>query len=303
MCEWKDVETLPLSANQKEIIKGIMQEYTPMLSTKEDTLRWCGSKLGQYSMKIGYSILDKTEERKEWPIKLMWSSPILPKARVFTWLALKKRILTWERLRRLGFLGPLRCIMCKKVEESLDHLLLQCEEAQTVWSFLLGKLGWMAPLPNTILDLFSSWNIPSRRSVFSSLWLVASSLVVWEIWKERNKKIFQEKEDSTESLLLRVQRAIAESVSAAARNHNLAKHPYTSEDRIIQANWPLVNCQPVNGSLRVNPPLEKEEVKWDPPTKEWIKINFDGVSRGNPGTLEVGVVARDDKGVILFKGA
>ncbi|XP_059069835.1 uncharacterized protein LOC131859787 [Cryptomeria japonica] len=243
------------------------------------------------------------EERKEWPIKLMWSSPILPKAGVFTWLALKKCILTGERLHRLGFLGPFRCIMCKKAEESLDHLLLQCEEAQTVWSFLLGKLGWMVPLPNIVLDLFSSWNIPSCRSVFSSLWLVAPSLVVWEIWNERNIRIFQEKEDSVESFLLRVERAIAESVLAAARNHNLAKHPYTSEDKNIQANWLLVNYQPVNGYLRVNPPLEKEEVKWEPPTKEWIKINFDGASRGNLGTSGVGVVARNDKGVILFKGA
>ncbi|XP_057823289.2 uncharacterized protein LOC131035575 [Cryptomeria japonica] len=156
MCEWKDVENLPLLANQKEMLKGIMQEYTPMLSAKEDTMRWCGSKSGQYLVKIGYNILDKMEERKEWPTKLMWSSPILPKAGVFACLALKKRILTGERLRRLGFLGPFRCIMCKKAEESLDHLLLQCEEAQMVWSFLLGKLGWMAPLPNTVLDLFSS---------------------------------------------------------------------------------------------------------------------------------------------------
>ncbi|XP_057873622.1 uncharacterized protein LOC131079633 [Cryptomeria japonica] len=156
MCEWKDVENLPLPTNQKEMLKAIMQEYTPMLSAKEDTMRWCGSKSGQYLVKIGYCILDKMEERKECPTKLMWSSPILPKVGVFTWLALKKRILTGERMRKLGFLGPFRCIMCKKVEESLDHLLLQCEEVKTVWSFLLGKLGWMAPLPNTVLDLFSS---------------------------------------------------------------------------------------------------------------------------------------------------
>lgn len=134
---------------------------------------------------------------------------------------------------------------------------------------------------------------------------MAPSLVVWEIWKERNRRIFQEKEESSASLLSRVERAITESVSATARNHNLAKHPYTSEDISIQANWPLVNCQPVNGSWRVNPlsELAKEEVKWEPPTKEWIKINFDGASRGNPGISGVGVVARNDKGVILFKGA
>ncbi|XP_059070479.1 uncharacterized protein LOC131860126 [Cryptomeria japonica] len=210
------------------------------------------------------------EEKKEWPLKLVWSSPVLPKVGVFTWLALKKRILTGERLSRLGFLGPFRCVMCKKADESLDHLLLQCEEAQMVWNFLLGKLGWQTPLPNSVFELLSSWNIQSHISVFSSVWLVAPSLVVWEIWKERNRRIFQEKEESSASLLSRVEREISESVSAAARNHSLTKYPYSSEDNFIQANWPLVNCQPVNGSWRVSPLSEptKDEVKWEPPTKE-----------------------------------
>ncbi|XP_059066687.1 uncharacterized protein LOC131857916 [Cryptomeria japonica] len=46
-----------------------------------------------------------------------------------------------------------------------------------------------------------------------------------------------------------------------------------------------------------------EKVKWEPPSKQWIKINFDGASKGNPGTSGAGVVARDDNRFILFKGA
>lgn len=106
LCEWKEVETLPLSANQKDLLKNIMQEYTPMLSNKEDTIRWCGSKSRQFLVKIGYNILDKLEERKEWLVKLLWSSTILPKAGAFAWLVLKKHILTGGRLCKTGFLGP-----------------------------------------------------------------------------------------------------------------------------------------------------------------------------------------------------
>ncbi|XP_057863873.1 uncharacterized protein LOC131071919 [Cryptomeria japonica] len=39
--------------------------------------------------------------------------------------------------------------------------------------------------------------------------------------------------------------------------------------------------------------------EWTPPEKGWIKINFDGASRGNPGPSGVGVIARDDHGNIL----
>ncbi|XP_057842120.2 uncharacterized protein LOC131051567 [Cryptomeria japonica] len=169
--------------------------------------------------------------------------------------------------------------MCNKAEETLDHLLLQCKEAQKVWKFLLGKLNWAILLPNSISDIFTSWKIPCRKSILSSLWLVASFLVVWEIWKERNRRIFQEKAESEESLCARVERAIAEAVSATARNHNLAKHPFTNEDRDIQAKWPLIHCQPINGSLGVDPSPPTEKVKWEPPSKQWIKINFDGASK------------------------
>ncbi|XP_057827534.2 uncharacterized protein LOC131038938 [Cryptomeria japonica] len=55
--------------------------------------------------------------------------------------------------------------------------------------------------------------------------------------------------------------------------------------------------------LGVDPTLSSEMVKWEPPSKQWIKINFDGASKGNPGTSGVGVVARDDNGFIIFKGA
>ncbi|XP_059068734.1 uncharacterized protein LOC131859184 [Cryptomeria japonica] len=224
------------------------------MSNKEDTLRWCGSKSGQYSFKIGYGILENLAARVDYPTKLLWSSPILSKAGAFSWLVLRKRILTRERLCRLGFLGPFRCTMCKSAEETLDHLLLQCEEAQKVRKFLL----------------------------------------VWEICKERNRRIFQDKSKSEEKLCARVEREIAEAVSVAARNHNLTKHSFTNEERDIQANWPMIHCQPINGSSGVDPVLSVEKVKWEPPSKQWIKINFDGASKENLGTLSVGVVARDD---------
>ncbi|XP_059070802.1 uncharacterized protein LOC131860408 [Cryptomeria japonica] len=48
LCEWKEVDNLPLTSHHKDLLKTIMQEYTPTLSNKEDTLRWCGSKSGQY---------------------------------------------------------------------------------------------------------------------------------------------------------------------------------------------------------------------------------------------------------------
>ncbi|XP_057855381.2 uncharacterized protein LOC131065033 [Cryptomeria japonica] len=43
--------------------------------------------------------------------------------------------------------------------------------------------------------------------------------------------------------------------------------------------------------------------EWTLPEKGWIKINFDGASRGNPGASGVGVIVRDDRGNMLAIGA
>lgn len=42
---------------------------------------------------------------------------------------------------------------------------------------------------------------------------------------------------------------------------------------------------------------------WNTPEKGWIKINFDGASRGNPGVSGAGCIARNDEAIVLARGA
>ncbi|XP_057858719.2 uncharacterized protein LOC131067644 [Cryptomeria japonica] len=42
---------------------------------------------------------------------------------------------------------------------------------------------------------------------------------------------------------------------------------------------------------------------WSPPNSGWIKLNFGGASRGNPGPLGIGYVIRDHTEAILGKMA
>lgn len=74
---------LPLSPQQKMMFHSILDEYSLVLGLKDDVLKWCGSKSGNYSVKIGYNIIENAEIQLEWPSKLCWSSKCLPKAGVF----------------------------------------------------------------------------------------------------------------------------------------------------------------------------------------------------------------------------
>lgn len=47
----------------------------------------------------------------------------------------------------------------------------------------------------------------------------------------------------------------------------------------------------------------RKATTWSPPNPRWLKINFDGASRGNLGPSGIGYVIRDHTGAILGKMA
>jgi hypothetical protein len=46
------------------------------------------------------------------------------KTRLSLLLSLSNRVLTWDNCKRRPWQGPGRCILCKKDDEKLDHLLV-----------------------------------------------------------------------------------------------------------------------------------------------------------------------------------
>ena len=80
--------------------------------------------------------------------------------------------------------------MCGKEEECVDHLLLNCDIVAKCWSFVQGKLGWFGPWSPSLKDFFISWLRGGRRNLFEYIWKVSPLIVIWEVWKERNRRIF-----------------------------------------------------------------------------------------------------------------
>jgi hypothetical protein len=58
------------------------------------------------------------------PWKSIWRTKAPPRVAFFVWSAALGRILTLDNLKRRNIVLVNRCGMCKKEEESIDHLLL-----------------------------------------------------------------------------------------------------------------------------------------------------------------------------------
>ena len=50
-----------------------------------------------------------------------------------------------------------RCCMCKRNEESMDHLLLHCEVTCATWNVFFSRfeLSWV--MPRRVVDLYACW--------------------------------------------------------------------------------------------------------------------------------------------------
>lgn len=130
--------------------------------------------------------------------------------------------------------------------------------------------------------------------------MISPSVVIWETRKERS----QSKKENVKRILLQIENSITELVNATTTNFNLAKHPFSQGDNIIKKKWWLVKVSLVNGQSWVNPLGGKEiKTEWTRLKEGWIKVNFDGAPKGNPGPSRVGVVAHDWKGKIVALGA
>uniref|UniRef100_A0A2N9GKS0 Rhodanese domain-containing protein n=1 Tax=Fagus sylvatica TaxID=28930 RepID=A0A2N9GKS0_FAGSY len=107
--------------------------------------------------------------------------------------AARGKILTCDNLMRRGYILAGWCCMCKNHWETGDHLLLHCEVATALWNYVFTMFGIQWVLPATVLDMLFGWhNWFGKRS--SAVWNLAPLCVMWSLWQERNRRIFEDLE-------------------------------------------------------------------------------------------------------------
>lgn len=58
---------------------------------------------------------------------VFWKTDCPPKMTYFSWLTFHNKNLSWENLKKRGWIGPSLCLFCKSAEESNWHMFWGCQ--------------------------------------------------------------------------------------------------------------------------------------------------------------------------------
>ncbi|GAB2282428.1 hypothetical protein Dimus_039542 [Dionaea muscipula] len=151
-------------------------------------------------MDLGYLVLRGFSVRMPW-WKLCWSAAVHQWWGFILWLAMFDRLRIKTRLGSMGFRDETICVLCENVDEDRDHLFFLCPFVQEVRKRVLHCLG----LRSTASCWMAWWQwllkICKGRTVIARQRQCIAAAFVYEIWRERNDRIFKAKARAVPSVV------------------------------------------------------------------------------------------------------
>ncbi|XP_059066513.1 uncharacterized protein LOC131857805 [Cryptomeria japonica] len=136
-----------------------------------------------------------------------------------------------------------------------------------------------------------AWPTYYKKSKWSIMWVVSLAMLAWYIWKERNRRVFNEEALSFELLIPKIKVAIEEVINIKLVGRKYCT--YSSRDKEMERSWNLTK----NTSYKfVDKKQNRGSIVWTPPSAGSLKVNFDGASCDNPGKSGYGAIIRDEFG-------
>ncbi|KAJ6840114.1 uncharacterized protein M6B38_312750 [Iris pallida] len=192
-------EGYPYTAQLAEEIRLI----TIDASQAEDSWSWAGPATGGgsglFCFRSCYDLVRTHHDRAE-EVDFIWGKGVARKMQLCAYRLLRGRLMTRDRLLRFGMQIPdAKCVLCNVEDESMGHLFFVCPVTWHIWTEQCAQLRGGVGVDRDIRSILS-WirDHRGRDPGWARRVRVRLAASVWHIWKERNRRIF---EDLTTPLL------------------------------------------------------------------------------------------------------
>jgi hypothetical protein len=179
------------------------------LTQAPDDITWTFGGKNFYTAKSAYLLQfigAVTTEHK----KLIWQGWAPARCKFFMWTLMLDRVLTADKLMLRGWENEYFCPLCRRNLETTTHLYAECPYSRNVWSSIATTFNQNALHPaswSNANNNFQCWyrsllgeQTKERRKIIFPL----VNLVCWELWKERNQRIFEKKDRSANAMITKI---------------------------------------------------------------------------------------------------
>jgi len=159
---------------------------------------------------------------REVHLNSIWRTWAPPKYKLFVWLILQERVWTSDRLARRGWEHSPDCLLCHQTLETANHLLADCRYTRRIWEYIstwAEQPNWQPRVWRPYSSVQDWWDmITTSTTVSRKAGRSLTLLVIWELWKERNARVFRRREASTLTLMTNIKAEAAAWMLAGAKD-------------------------------------------------------------------------------------
>ena len=105
-----------------------------------------------------------------------------PKVEYFLWILSHKKISTWDNLQKRGMYGPSVCSLCRKSNETIEHILNSCAFVEPLWRRMEIIFKQSDQDPSSITSTILNWRKGGYKcGVINRAWKLALGFLAWDI--------------------------------------------------------------------------------------------------------------------------
>jgi hypothetical protein len=203
-----DVQHLPQLLKLAELVEPVQ------LTNEPDDIMWRFGSKQVYTARSAYMIQFLGAVKTDFT-KLAWKGWAPARCKFFIWTLLLNRVLTADKLLQRQWDNEYFCPLCRRNLETATHLFTECQYSLKVWAAMaecfnmnhLNPSCWIGKdlsVHEWYKSLSDNQTKLQRKETFP-----ATKLVCWELWKERNRRIFDKKELPLPAMISRIKEEAA----------------------------------------------------------------------------------------------